>query len=776
MKEKCALVLIVVVLIALTGSSLMNVARLQVSADSEDILAYPLYIAGGSGSASPAGLSPAQVRAAYNLPSTGGNGTIAIVDAYDDPTVLNDSNVFSNQYNLTLLNDTNFEKHMMTSTISFDANWSEEISLDVQWAHAIAPNAKMLLVEATNPTLVFANGTAGPLLNAVDYARNRSDVVAVSMSWTTRSGGFSSESNYDSFFTSSSGASFFAGSGDKAENASWPAASPNVIGVGGTTLSFYSNGSLASETVWNEGNGNSTGGGVSAYETEPSYQVAYGVQGVNGHRGVPDVSYDADPNPGFPVYMNFSGQQQWLPLGGTSAGTPQWAAIYSLRPTASNPTLYTIAKSVYNSSSFRDVTNGTNGNYNATAGYDFCSGLGSPLTGAFNSSLPGDLNFDDTVDIYDAIVLEGAFNSVRGNGNWNALADINNDGTVDIYDAIILAGHFGNNYTGGSDSGNSGTSGTLTTQSGGTSVTVDPSQTTVFKGEVFTVNVDITSVTDLQGWEFQLYWNSTMLNCTNVAIQTPSEWQNNTQNFGPGLQANFSATTALYWQAQAATYPEPSFNGSMTIVTLTFQALQPGSTSLTLADVKLGNSTAEPIACSVSSGSVSVYYGRYLRSDTQTINGLSAYKLNIPESTSSASVTQSGDGHGASWGIRAWVRHSNGVEQEISLDGQTGTPKAVVYRTGGSGMQSNTVTVAQTALQQTDSLVVRVYAKVGTSDWVASATFTTEQLQASTLKATTWTLYYYTYAYYYRTYNFTASTFYWGTTTYNSQIQNLQYT
>ena len=393
--------------------------------------------------------------------------------------------------------------------------------------------------------------------------------------------------------------------------------------------------------------------------------------------------------------------------------------------------------------------------------------------------LVGDINGNGIVDIYDAVRFSFAFNSTPSDPRWDPDADLNKDGSVDIYDAIIFAGHFGQyigNGTGGPESGGS-SNGTVQPATGGTpSVVVNPAQQTVFKGEVFAVNVEVTAVADLQGWEFKLYWNSTVLNCTNVAVQTPSEWQNNTLNCGLGLQANYNATTALYWQAQAATYPASSFNGSMTIVTLTFQALQPGTTPLTLTDVKLANSTAEPIACSGSGGSVNVYYGRYMRSDTQTINGLSAYKLNIPESTSSASVTQSGDGHGASWGIRAWVRHSNGVEQEISLDGQTGTPKAVVYRTVGSGVQSNTVTVAQTALQQTDSLVIRVYAKVGTSDWVASATFTTEQLQVSTLKATTWTLYYYTYAYYYRTYNFTASTFYWGTTTYNSQIQNLQYT
>jgi subtilase family serine protease len=568
----------------------------------------------GDNSSEPQALIPANFTTAYNLPLTGGSGTIAIIDPYDDPTVWNDLQNFSQTFNLPF-NPSNFEEVQIVPSgenITANINFTLEIALDVEWAHAMAPNAKIMLVEAYDP---------GYLIDAANWAAGQADVVSISMSWGwseqagpfsyTSSNGtfvpvpFSNETYYDSAFTSPNHACFFAGSGDHAENVSWPACSPNVVGVGGTTLSFYSNSSLDSEVVWNDGNGNASGGGVSRYENETSYQLSYGIQGSNGHRGVPDVSFDAGT--GVSVYCTSPTPigTNWLAVGGTSLGAPCWAAIYSLRPTASNPTLYALAKSVYNSSSFRDITNGTNGNYNATAGYDFCTGLGSPLTGAFNSSLPGDLNFDGTVDIYDAVLLAKAYNANQTSTNWNALADINNDGTVDIYDAIILAGHFGETYGAGSDSV-SGNSGTQPMQSGGTSVTVDPSSTTVFKGEVFNASVDVSSVTDLLGWEFQLYWNSTMLNCTNVAIQTPSQWQGSTLTVGSGLQENYNATTALYWQGQAGTYPASSFNGSMTMVTLTFQALQPGTTPLTLTDVKLANSTAQPIACSVSSGSVTV--------------------------------------------------------------------------------------------------------------------------------------------------------------------------
>jgi subtilase family serine protease len=343
------------------------IVGVPVLAAPNDWSAHTLIHIGRAATASPTGLSPMQIRAAYNLPSTGGNATIAIVDAYDDPTVQNDLSVFSSQFGLPSITTANFEKHMMASTISKDSGWALEISLDVQWAHAIAPNAKILLVEARSNSLT-------DLLAAVDYARNRPDVGAISMSW----GGseFNAESSYDSYFTSSNGASFFASSGDNGAGVLWPAVSPNVVGVGGTTLTFAANGSLASETAWS-----GSGGGLSAYEAEPSYQSLYGIPGANGKRCVPDVSYDADPKSGVSVYDStpYSGKTGWWQVGGTSAGAPQWAAIQSMGLSASNNNFYQIAKSASCSSYFRDITSGSNG-YTATTGYDYVTGLGSPLT------------------------------------------------------------------------------------------------------------------------------------------------------------------------------------------------------------------------------------------------------------------------------------------------------------------------------------------------------------------------------------------------------------
>jgi subtilase family serine protease len=325
---------------------------------------------------SPTGLSPSQIRKAYNLPSTGGFGTIAIIDAYDCPTVQNDFVAFSRQYGLPT---TNLEIHKMTPNIAVDATWALEISLDVQWAHAIAPNATILLVEAKSNSL-------SDLLDAVNYATSRPDVVAVSMSWGTSE--FLGENTYDSYFNSPNGIVFFASSGDSGAGVIYPSASPNVVAVGGTRLTFNPNGTLASEIGWS-----GSGGGVSAYETEPQYQLGYNLQGVNGKRAVPDVSYNADPYSGFSVYHTtaYQGQVGWFQLGGTSAGAPQWAAIHSLGLSVSSNNLYQNAK-WSGSTYFRDITSGSNGAYSAASGYDFVTGLGSPVTWNYTTGIGSDFS------------------------------------------------------------------------------------------------------------------------------------------------------------------------------------------------------------------------------------------------------------------------------------------------------------------------------------------------------------------------------------------------
>ncbi len=319
-------------------------------------------------SSSPTGLSPARLRTVYNLPSSGGAGTIAIIDAFDDPQAAADLTTFSAAFGLPYAV---FEKHQMANKVRADQGWALEISLDVQWAHAVAPSAKILLVEARS-----ASGT--DLLAAIDYARSRSDVVAVSMSWG--GGEFSSEASSDARFTSAYGATFFASSGDNGVGASWPAVSPNVVGVGGTTLTWNTDGSLAAETAWG-----GSGGGASVYESMPIWQTGYGLSG--GKRLTPDIAANADPASGYSVYdsYGYQGQRGWFTVGGTSGSCPVWAGIKSLGLSADDPKFYQDA-AANASAFFRDITSGSNGSCatcSAAAGYDQVTGLGSPLTTAY---------------------------------------------------------------------------------------------------------------------------------------------------------------------------------------------------------------------------------------------------------------------------------------------------------------------------------------------------------------------------------------------------------
>ncbi len=316
---------------------------------------------------SPTGLSPATIESVYNFStsSTAGAGqTIAIVDAYDDPTAENDLGVFSSQFKLPACTTANgcFKKVNQSGGTKYprsNSGWALEISLDVQWAHAIAPGAKILLVEAS--TASFSN-----LLAAESYAS--AHAAYVSNSWGASE--FSGESSYDSYF-SRSGVSFFVAAGDKGLPAEYPSASPNVISVGGTTLNFDSSNNFTSETGWSSG-----GGGCSAYEKANSVQSSYsGYAQVScaGMRATPDVALDADPNSGVSVYdsTSYYGQSGWFQVGGTSASTPMWAARSADAGQVVN------AAYVYaNNITFRDITSGYNGAY-CLVGYDLCSGRGS---------------------------------------------------------------------------------------------------------------------------------------------------------------------------------------------------------------------------------------------------------------------------------------------------------------------------------------------------------------------------------------------------------------
>ena len=264
----------------------------------------------------PIGYTPAEIAAAYGFNqikfgSVVGNGagqTIAIVDAYDDPDIGSDLQTFDKQFGLANPKFTEVKQTDNGQGPMASAGWSLEISLDVEWAHAMAPGANIELVEAYSPS--FNN-----LLDCVQYAAAQPGVSVVSMSW----GGseFSGEASYNSYFTTPAGhtgVSFVASSGDSGSGALWPAISTNVLSVGGTTLTLNKNGTYSSETAWA-----GSGGGPSQYESEASYEK--GVQ-TTGKQMDPDVSYDANPNTGFAVYDSVAHDNSsgWMEVGGTSAG------------------------------------------------------------------------------------------------------------------------------------------------------------------------------------------------------------------------------------------------------------------------------------------------------------------------------------------------------------------------------------------------------------------------------------------------------------------------
>jgi hypothetical protein len=336
-------------------------------------------------SSSPTGLSPATIKSVYGFDTSltaGAGKTIAIVDAYDDPNAESDLNVFSAAMSLPPCTSTGsdpcFTKVDQTGGTNYprtNSGWALEISLDVQWAHAIAPGAKILLVEASSNSF-------SDLLTAERYAAdpNRGNADYVSNSW----GGseFSGETSYDGSF-SQSGVSFFVSAGDAGLPAEYPSASPNVISVGGTTLHF-SGGTFTSETGWSSG-----GGGCSSYETATSAQANFNGTGsdgyaqvnCNGKRATPDVSLDADPNSGVSVYdsVKYYGQTGWWTVGGTSASSPMWAARSADQGVAVNSAY------VYgNSIPFRDITSGNNG-APCLPGFDLCTGRGSWADGGGGS-------------------------------------------------------------------------------------------------------------------------------------------------------------------------------------------------------------------------------------------------------------------------------------------------------------------------------------------------------------------------------------------------------
>jgi hypothetical protein len=329
-------------------------------------------------------LTPAQVRhadgvdqAIYSvngrtITGDGTGQTIAIIDAYHDANVYHDLQMFDRQFGLS---DPSFQQFYYGTAA--DVGWSQETVLDVEWAHAIAPRANIMLVEARSSSF-------NDLFTAVSWARQQAGVSVMSMSWG--GGEFSSESSYDSYFTTPSGhqgITYIASSGDNGAAAGniYPSVSRNVVSVGGTYLTVNSAGAYVSETAWS-----GSGGGYSRYESEPAYQRT--VQSTNV-RTAPDVAYNSS-NPVWCYWTNptNTSNQGWISLIGTSAGAPQWAGIVAIADQirvaagehtldGASQTLYALYNSALNGD-FHDITTGSNG-YAAHTGYDLATGRGTPI-------------------------------------------------------------------------------------------------------------------------------------------------------------------------------------------------------------------------------------------------------------------------------------------------------------------------------------------------------------------------------------------------------------
>lgn len=331
----------------------------------------------------PSGYSPQQIANAYDFNSAYANGftgrgqTVAIATAYGFSG--SDVSSFWSYYGISAPRYSTVAVGGITRYIDM------ETTLDLERAGAMANGATFMVYEAATPRL----STFESVYNKI-VSDNKASVV--STSW-----GLCEQDMPDAFLIADSsifaeaaaqGQTWFAASGDDGSNdcgtstlaADYPSSDPNVVAVGGTTLSLTQSGSVLSETAWTD-----SGGGLSVVFDQPLYQTGFGVLNAysNGMRQTADVAFNADPNTGYSVYFNRS----WSQLGGTSFGAPQWAAIFVLvnqahggRIGAGGPSLYGLANNspapLY--PAFHDTSEGNNGYYPSVTFWDYPTGWGSP--------------------------------------------------------------------------------------------------------------------------------------------------------------------------------------------------------------------------------------------------------------------------------------------------------------------------------------------------------------------------------------------------------------
>jgi subtilase family serine protease len=373
--------------------------------------------------------SPQEMQTAYNIApliNAGTNGagqTIVIIDSFGSPTIASDLATFDSDYGLPA--PPSFTVLSPLGTVPFDPNnsdmtgWAFETTLDVEWAHAMAPGANIVLL--TSPVSETEGVQGMPNFLALEqYALDHHLGQVISQSWgateetLTSPAGQQVVHQFESFYqrAASQNVTVLASAGDGGTanvniagqtypnpTVIFPASSPWVTAVGGTSLTADTSGNYQSEVVWNDNSISvdaATGGGVSTLFSEPPYQ--HGLSSANqailgGHRGLPDIAYNADPYTSILIYVSFipgAANVGYYFIGGTSEGAPQWAGIVAVANQLAghslgflNPSLYKVAGTPAYTSTLHDITVGNNANdgvtgFNASVGWDPTTGLGSP--------------------------------------------------------------------------------------------------------------------------------------------------------------------------------------------------------------------------------------------------------------------------------------------------------------------------------------------------------------------------------------------------------------
>jgi subtilase family serine protease len=369
---------------------------------------------------------PQDMRKIYNINPlidagyTGKGQTIVIIDSYGSPTLVQDLKTFDTAFSIpdppSLKILAPLGTHTFDDTVADDDAWALETTLDVEWAHAIAPDANIVLL--TSP-VDETQGIQGlpEFLQLEQYALDNHLGQIISQSWGTAENTLFTAADehiftdYDNFYKRAAAehVSVFATSGDYGTanddtdgnvypypTVLFPGSSPYVTTVGGTMLQTDADSNYLGETAWDVAPYVATGGGISQYYPEPAYQTAHlpasVQQQLNGKRGTPDIAYNAYAGSSVLMYFSFRGDAKagFYNVGGTSEGAPQWAGITAIANQYShcalgflNPALYSLADSPAYATDFHDITQGNNAlygvpGYNAAAGWDLLTGWGSP--------------------------------------------------------------------------------------------------------------------------------------------------------------------------------------------------------------------------------------------------------------------------------------------------------------------------------------------------------------------------------------------------------------